>query len=856
MPLAPGTRLGPYTLQSLLGAGGMGEVYRAEDSRLRRTVAIKVLRPDLATPDRVTRFEQEARAASSLNHPNILTIHDVGREGDTAYFATEWIDGDTIRAILAQGPVPTRRAIELSHQIAEGLAKAHAAGIVHRDLKPANVMVTGDGLAKIVDFGIAKLKTAEPVSMEAETATLTSAGTAFGSVLGTAGYMSPEQASGRPVDYRSDQFSLGLLIYELLTRTRPFERATTAQSLAATIEDDPAPIETLNPHVPAHLATVVTRCLAKDPSGRYESTADLARDLKSILETSSRQTVAAPVRSRSTATRAAVVAAVAVAVVLIAGTTWWWRSRPNAVAAGNERPLIMVRPFTSLSPNPELGYFAAGITDEVRGQLSQVASLRLLSRNGLDGYKNDVARAVRELGIRSFVDGSIRVDGDRVRVSAELVDASNQETIWSNSYDRDLVDVLRVQSDIAQQIARSLHTSLSPREQTRLETQPTENLEAYKIYLQAQRLSSFDRARNLEAIAMLQKALALDPKFVAAQARMAYRLMFMGITYDDASYIDKGIVEAQSALRIDPLHAGAQVVLASAFAAKGLEAQSRQAFLRALELDPNNTSAMNNFSVAATWFGQLDDAAHWGRRSFGLSGKGDNDFYHLVVPLLSIRADAEARQLLEEAERRFPAASRVHILFSMLELFEGQVDKAVARTKRLFTSDPKNEEVRVHVADVAFLANSAELESALEPLMQQSAGTSLTVAETVRLRYAYALAKRGESAKAATILAEAERIARERVDAGNQMPALRIELAAAAVLHKDRQAALDWLERAFDAGYPEYGQIERDPILAELRSEPRYRSVIERMRKKVEAQRTRARERGLLEIASLIQPAK
>jgi serine/threonine protein kinase len=238
MSLAPGTQLGPYVLQSLLGTGGMGEVYRAEDSRLHRTVAIKVLSPDVATPDRIERFEQEARAASALNHPNILTIHDVGRAGDTAYFAMEWVEGQTLRELLRSGWIPLRRTLHLAQQIAEGLAKAHAAGIVHRDLKPENVMVTADGFAKIVDFGLAKLNAGTPAHVSAGDAepTMTRVGrTEPGMVMGTVGYMSPEQASGRPVDYRSDQFSLGLLIYELVTRTRPFDRQTTAQSLAATV---------------------------------------------------------------------------------------------------------------------------------------------------------------------------------------------------------------------------------------------------------------------------------------------------------------------------------------------------------------------------------------------------------------------------------------------------------------------------------------------------------------------------------------------------------------------------------------------------------------------------------------------
>src|SRR5262245_24811936 len=396
MPLPPGTRLGPYRIVSSVGTGGMGEVYRAEDSRLHRTVAIKILAPDVASPSRIERFEQEARAASALNHPNILTIHDVGREGDFAYIAMEWVDGQTLRDVLRSAPIPLRRTLDLLNQIAEGLAKAHAAGIVHRDLKPENVMVTGDGLAKIVDFGIAKQDAGAPEAIGAETHTATHAGTAVGSVVGTAGYMSPEQASGRAVDYRSDQFALGLLLYELITRTRPFERATTAQSLAATIDEDPVPIETLNPEVPAHLAAVVARCLAKDPAERYESTGDLARDLKAIAAgrepgVGSR---AAHARSRLTGTRAVVATLAVVLVAAIVAAAWWWRTRPAGGPVAQEGPLIVVRPFTNLSPNPEQGYFAAGITDEVRGQLSQVSSLRLLSRNGLDGYKGDVARAV------------------------------------------------------------------------------------------------------------------------------------------------------------------------------------------------------------------------------------------------------------------------------------------------------------------------------------------------------------------------------------------------------------------------------------------------------------------------------
>jgi serine/threonine protein kinase len=238
MLLPAGTRLGAYDITGPIGAGGMGEVYRASDARLGRTVAIKILPPDLATPDRVERFQQEARAASTLNHPNILTIYDVGRDGETAWFAMELVDGQALRDPLNAGPIPLKRALDFARQVADGLAKAHAAGVVHRDLKPENVMVTGDGLATIVDFGIAKARTDPAGAPRHHEATMTAmAGTTPGVVVGTIGYMSPEQATGRPVDYRADQFALGLLIYELLTRTRPFARPTTAQSIAATIRD-------------------------------------------------------------------------------------------------------------------------------------------------------------------------------------------------------------------------------------------------------------------------------------------------------------------------------------------------------------------------------------------------------------------------------------------------------------------------------------------------------------------------------------------------------------------------------------------------------------------------------------------
>ena len=308
MALAAGTKLGPYEILALLGAGGMGEVYRARDERLRRDVALKVLPASFTTDaDRLRRFESEAHAASALNHPNIVTVHDIGKSNGTAYMAMELIDGASLRQMLASGALPEKKMLEVAVQIADGLAKAHSAGIVHRDLKPENVMVSRDGFVKLLDFGLAKPFTA-PTEDGSAIPTMAGA-TQPGTVLGTVGYMSPEQASGRAVDYRSDQFSLGSILYEMATGQRAFQKPTGAETLSAIIREEPEPVARVNPRAPAPYRWIVERCLAKDPEDRYASTRDLARDLKSVREHVSEVTssasgataVAAPSRRRTVA---------------------------------------------------------------------------------------------------------------------------------------------------------------------------------------------------------------------------------------------------------------------------------------------------------------------------------------------------------------------------------------------------------------------------------------------------------------------------------------------------------------------------------------------------------------------------
>jgi non-specific serine/threonine protein kinase len=844
-----GDNLGPYRIVEKIGAGGMGEVYRAHDSRLQRTVAIKVLAPRLATVDRIERFEQEARAASALNHPNILTIHDVGRHGDTAYFAMEWVDGRTLREELRAGPMPHRRTIELAQQIADGLAAAHAAGIVHRDLKPDNVMVRSGGLAKIVDFGLAKLDGPAAIRGDADPTVTRALLSDAGVVMGTIGYMSPEQASGRPVDYRSDQFALGLLMFELVTGKRPFERPTLAQTLAATIEADPPSLQSLRPDVPPHLAAVIRRLLSKNPDERYESTRDLARELKGALETDSIPTAAAEGRRRGRVRYATAIATIVVTVAA-AWTVAVWRGSAGSptTVRDMERPLLAVRPFRSLSPDPQQGYFAAGMTEEIRGQLSQIAALRLLSRDGLDAYKDDAVRAVRELGLRHVVDGSVRVDGKRVRVSAELVDASTQQTLWSEQYDRDLADVLTVQGQIAQQIARALQAALSPAERSQIEKRPTDNLEAYALFLQSLEAANTDRTSNVAAIERLRRALTLDPQFALARAHLAYRLMFLS-NYDNASYLDEAIKEGEAAIAMDANLAYGHYALGTAYGRKGVAAKSRQAFQRALELDPNDTHAMLNFKNEEIRRGRLDEAVYWSRRSFMQSGRTAGDFFHLVWPLMHLRADAESRLLAEEAERTRPFDSRLQRMLAWLDMYQQHADRAVKRADAVIARAPNSEEVKFFRADFAYVFDAADLGRWLEPLMERSASNRGWVPVSHRLKYAHLLRARGETARAAALVAEAERVARAALDSQPDATELRIELAAVSAFRQDASAALDWLQRAYDGGYRNYSFLERDPLLQhQMATDPRFLAFIDRMRSDVAAQRERAIARGLFEM--------
>ena len=576
MALPPGAVLGPYRIEALLGTGGMGEVYRARDTRLGRDAALKVIAPRLiGDPSLRRRFEIEARAASVLNHPAIVTIYDVGESDGTSWIAMEWIEGRTLRQVLSDGPMPPGRVLSIARQIADGLAAAHSKGIVHRDLKPENIMLRADGGAKILDFGLARqtlVETTEQSISQIETAqALGRAATMEGAVFGTVGYMSPEQASGRAVDFHSDQFAFGLILYEMLAGRRAFERPSTVETLAAIIREDPVPLASIRGGIPESLLRLVARCLAKAPQDRFASTRELASALENIANRLSATTAAGvpsevPGAARRTTTprigARALLAVAAVLLLTLAAVAWVrFRGRPNTIDS------LAVLPFENATRDPKADYLSDGLTESLIDQFSRVPSLKTMARTTVARFKHtaDARAAGRQLGVGAVLTGTTSKRDRQIIVSAELVDVSTGVRLWGQTYDRPAADLLRVQDSIALEIVDSLRLRLSRDEKRSLAAHPTGNDEAYELFLRARFLLQHDTEEDdLEARRLYLQALEKDPNFVDA---------YLGVASTYARSAGNGYAPprdawsrveeyARKALDLDPGNVGARVALA------------------------------------------------------------------------------------------------------------------------------------------------------------------------------------------------------------------------------------------------------------------------------------------------------
>lgn len=537
MALQPGDRLGPYEIHSLLGVGGMGEVYRGRDTRLGRDVAIKILPERLAgDPKSSMRFQREVKAVAALSHPNILSIYDVGEDRGVHFAVTELLDGKTLRQRLDRERLIWRKAVEIGIAMADGLAAAHAKGIVHRDLKPENVFLTSGGLVKILDFGLARVNVDTAAESDGgRTAFQTeSLDTQAGTVLGTVEYMSPEQVSGEPADARSDIFSFGCVLYEMLSGRRAFGGRAMGQTMAAILRDPPPEISSLGVELPVGLDRILARCLEKTPAERFQTARDLAFALKETSSGSATATVSAssgipaplppparPVRRWIAASAAVVVAVLGVALLLQPS---WRESLFRGAGSGGPVQSLAILPFENASKDPDSEYLGDGLTESLIHQMSKVSPLKVMARATVFRFKGtaDPREAGRKLGVGAVLTGRVSRRGNQLLISAELVEVSTGVRLWGDKYDRPFADLLQVQDSIASDISRGLRLRLSSQQMRSLGRYGTANPEAYELYLKARYLFLKDTEETtLEARRLYLQALEKDPKFVEAHLGVA-----------------------------------------------------------------------------------------------------------------------------------------------------------------------------------------------------------------------------------------------------------------------------------------------------------------------------------------------
>ncbi len=522
-----GRTLGHYRIVEQIGAGGMGVVYRAHDERLDRDVAVKVLHREVASdPERLARFEREAKAVAKLEHPNILAIHDFGTEDGIAYAVMELLEGESLREVISREGLSTSKAVEYARAIADGLSAAHEKGIVHRDLKPENVFLTRDGRIKILDFGLAKVALPEQdLATATPTATLE---TQAGSLLGTVAYMAPEQVQGLPANERSDIFAFGVVLYEMLTGHRPFGGSNSLETAAAILKEDPEPISTVSSAVPPALGSVVGQCLEKRPEDRFSSAHDLSLTLGAI--DSAAPALSAPQKSPKRWHWPVIVVVAVAALIAFLFVPFPRGERSVDRPEEDVPPRIVILPFENLGA-AEDEFFADGITEEITARLASMEGLRVISRTSAVQYAGtdkSIQEMGQELDVGYVLEGTVQwargEEASRIRITPQLIRVEDDTNLWAETYDRVLDDVFEVQSEIAKKVTDQLGVTLVGSELEAVELQPTDNVDAYQAYLQGRYYATrphFTYENWSHAMAAYQRAVELDPEFALAHAKLA-----------------------------------------------------------------------------------------------------------------------------------------------------------------------------------------------------------------------------------------------------------------------------------------------------------------------------------------------
>ncbi len=755
MNLVPGLRLGPYEIVAPLGAGGMGEVYRARDTRLEREVAVKVLPAALrGDPDARARFRREALALSRLNHPNIEMVLDLGETEGTDWIVLELVPGETLAARIARGRIPEREAAELGAQVAEALAEAHERGVLHRDLKPGNVMVTPKGRTKVLDFGLARLT--QSVSEESATQDLTRAGT----TTGTLAYMAPEQLLGQPVDARADLWALGVALYEMTTARKPFQGPVATALANEVLHGTPAPPRMHEASLSARAEAIILRALEREPGRRYQTAGEMLGELRRLsAEDTSDPAAAAP---GSTPAR-----------------------RVTSIA---------VLPLENLSGDSTQEYFSDGMTEELIATLAQVRALRVVSRHSVMRYKGQhptVAEVARELNVDAVVEGSVRRGGDRVRITAQLIEAASERHLWARSYERELKEVLALQGEVAAAIVEEIQVSVTPQEETRLKGARTVDPVAYEAYLKGRHLIEQRTEESFRAgLALLEEAVRLDPTLELAHV---------------------GIADAHNLMGFMTVVPPRETFPRAAAAAR-----------RALELNPASGEAHTSLAYVKLWHDwDLVESERLFRRAVDLNPKYAQAHLWLANLLL-------ARERFEEAEAEAAVAraldpdSNVAMAHSGWQPYlRGRYVEAHGR-QRLVVEALPGFGVGHYWLGLSFARAGRDTVAiaALERALELLGRTPMAVSA---LATAHALA--GRSGEARTLLAELADMASHRYVAAYYPAQVLVALG-------EREAAIASVEKAIEERVHWMILIHFDPSLAALRDDPRFESLVARVRGK------------------------
>ena len=797
--LRTGQQLGHYQILSKLGAGGMGEVYLAQDTRLGRKVALKIL-PTRFTQDaeRLRRFEQEARAASALNHPNILTIHEIGQVDATHYIVTEFIDGQPLRQRMNDVRLRLSEALDVAVQVASALAAAHEAGIVHRDIKPENIMLRRDGYVKVLDFGLAKLSEAPPEIIDMHAPIAAKVTTGFGAVMGTAPYMSPEQARGQSVDARSDIFSLGIVLYEMITGRAPFEGESSSDVIAALLAKEPLPLAECLAEVPRELEQLVAKTLCKDREKRYQSVNDLLVNLKAVNQdlearTNGRGVISGEVAAvhRTSAEyllneiqhhKRAVF--LALAILVIASVTLVYFEWP-----GKAIDSVAVLPFVNASADPNLEYLADGIPESISNSLSQLPHLKVMSRNSVFSFKgrNINAKEIgQKLGVRAVLTGTVTQQGENLMISLELVDTRDNSELWGQQYNRRLADVFAVQEEIAKEVSDKLRLKLTGAETQQLAKRPTENLKAFQYYVQG-RAYAHRRTREdlLRAISYCEQAIKEDPNFALAYTGLSDAYSNLGVrgyiepregrrkseeAARQALALDEGVAEAHAALGLVYTH----------YAPFNFSLGDRE-LRRAIELSPSLAMAHQYLATSLARQGRLEESLEETLKARELDPLSPIIARTVVLPYYLKRDYARALELLRQADHLGPPFTT--LLEFGVYVKNGTLDETLGRLEKA-KLERKDDPLLIYGIGIIYAAQGKRAE-ALQIIKQleQMSGSSLIQAQWIA-----------------------------RIYAGLN----------------DREQALTWLERGLDAG-ANAGFVKDEPVWDPIRNDPRFTNLLVRM---------------------------